>query len=174
MRAWTLLIIMSEKLPARSNSLSFDERGFEEWKSKEFSQEILALFDKMSSITRNPIGLRKEKGEKGPPLRHEDFKLVQNNFHLFFAKDNGKKINIGRIYRTKEAFQQCLADHPEEVQKFVDELGTYDFQRWDIDRATNTIIRFPPDPRGPEMERKLYEAYLLMREYVDDDRELFT
>jgi hypothetical protein len=164
---------MSEKLFEGSDKPSFNKRGFEKWKSETFTPETLVLWDKISKIMRNPIGSRNEKGEKTSPLSPEDFKVVRNNFHLFFYKDDGKELNIGRIYRSNQIFQQCVADHPEEVQVLVDELGTYQFRRADIDRETNQIVFLPDDPRGPEMERKLYEAYLLIREYVDDDRKLF-
>lgn len=89
-------------------------------------------------------------------------------------RDKGEEVNIGRIYRKRKVFQQCLTDHPAEMQDLVDELGTYQFRRADVDMETNRIVNLPDDPRGPEMERKLYKAYLLMREHVDDDRMLFT
>ena len=138
------------------------------------SKESLILLDKMSRVVRHPIGLRNEKGEKGSPLPPEDFELVRNNFHCFFYKDDGSELNLGQIYRSKQIFQQCLADHPDEMKALVDELSTYQFRRAEIDSETGQLIFLPDDPRGPEMKHKLYEAYLLMREYVDDDRILFT
>lgn len=103
----------------------------------------------------------------------EDFRIAQNNFHLFFTKDNGEKISIGRIYRKKEVFQQCLRDNPKQLEALVKELSDYRFQRWYVDKDTNKMDILPDDPRSQEMHRKLYNAYLLMREYVEDDRTLF-
>jgi hypothetical protein len=125
-------------------------------------------------IGSKPIGLRNEKGEKSPPLMFKDFVEEQNNFYCLFIKDGGKELNLGRIYRQEEYFQKCLADHPAKVKKYLDELGSYEFQRWDVDNKTNKMVILPDDPRGPEMERKVYDAYLPIREYVDDDCDLFT
>src|SRR5687768_12355191 len=124
---------MSEKLPSTSTAALFKEM---------LSKADWMLLNKIGRITRNPIGLRNEKGEKSPPLSPEDFKLARNNFHCFFYKDDGKEVNIGigRTYRKTKSFQQCFSDHPKEMQKLVDELSTYRFRRCDIDRETNQIV----------------------------------
>jgi hypothetical protein len=116
-----LAFIFKELWYNTSTMTEFNEKGLGDWKSS-LSAEERARLEKAGRITSNPIGLRNERGEKGTPLSPEDFMLVQNNFHLIFYKDDGKELNIGRMWRQKKAFQQWLADKPEEAQKFVDEL----------------------------------------------------
>jgi|SRR3954470_18614678 hypothetical protein len=146
---------------------------YKELPNQWLDKEGLTWLDNVRRITENPIGLRNEKGIKGPPLPPDDFKLARNNFPCYFTKDKGEEVNIGRAYRTSKRFQKWFSDHPEKIQKLVEELGTYRFLSWDVNRETNRTYLLPDDPKGPEMEHKLYEAYLQMREYVDDDRELF-
>jgi hypothetical protein len=157
--------LVSEKASTRLNIVPPEDR---------LSKESHTLLDRVSRIRKNPIGLRNEKGEKGSPLSPEDFNLVKSNFPYFFYKDDGEEFNIGRTYRKKEPFKECLANQPDELQTLVDELGTYRLRQCYIDKEINQTVDLPQDPRRPEMEKKLYKAYLLMREYVDDDRKLFT
>lgn len=109
-----------------------------------------------------------------PPLSFEEFSVWEkfsetrialypryNNFFLFFKEEPPTN-----VYRHKKIFKRFQEEHPE-LEK----------------RTTSIITKTLEVPYGhlpetakklPAVEKDLYEAYLVMRKYVEDDEELFT
>jgi len=109
-----------------------------------------------------------EQRRKGRPLSFIEFQKKSNNFALHFAGRPGKHL-IGDTYRKNTAFKKCLAESSE-FAVLAEELYDYDFSAFDVDSNTKSTI---PRPVDPQMTRKLYKAYLLMRTYAEKDRGLF-
>jgi hypothetical protein len=103
------------------------------------------------------------------PLSFEEFAKRGGNFHLYFAPIGTM---MGDMYRKNEVYQKALSARPE-LQVLAAELQGYDFEEFDIDEATGAPIIKEVDPKRDEMLRKLYDAYLIMRQYAKRDGELF-
>ncbi len=101
-------------------------------------------------------------------LSFEAFSKRGGNFSEFFSPIGSM---TGDIYRNQAVYQNCLAEHPE-LETLAAELRDYDFEQFHIDEKTGEVIK-DSDPKRVDMMRKLYEAYLIMRPYAQDDRELF-
>jgi hypothetical protein len=80
----------------------------------------------------------------------EEFLVLKNNFYLHFINNF-----FGEMYRKSEAYQECYASN-ESFQKLTEIL----FQRKDY--------------YSEEYYALLYQVYLMMRCYIDDDKMLFV
>lgn len=105
----------------------------------------------------------------GRPLSFEEFEKRRNNFALHFAGKPGEHM-MGDMYRDRKAYQEAAKDP--EFQKLVGELTDYDFMEYTIDKDGRTAI---PRQVDPNMKQKLYQAYLIMRRYAQNEwKELFA
>ena len=107
-------------------------------------------------------------GEESKALSFEEFSKSGGNFSEFFSPLGSM---TGDIYRNQAVYQDCLAEHPE-LEALAIELRDYDFEEFHIDEKTGEVIK-DADPKRGGMMQKLYQAYLIMRPYAKDDRELF-
>lgn len=73
-----------------------------------------------------------------------------NNFCLFFI-DNF----IGTFYQKTEVYKKCLVEHKEKMESIIKRLHAH--------KNVHSI----------EYKTILYEAYVIMRPYVQSDHELF-
>ena len=102
------------------------------------------------------------------PLSFGEFKKKQNNFHLYFTGKPGEHM-MGDLYREKEHFKKCLAENSE-FSALVEGLYGQQFTEHTVENQTQEIALHQANP---ELEKKLYSAYVMMRPYVSKDWDLF-
>ncbi len=99
---------------------------------------------------------------KGEPLTFEQFTKRNptpkyNNFFTFF-----EDVGFGReLKRAQPYFRRFAEEHPELERELTDKITNRDSSK------------FTADSLAP-FEKDLYQAYLIMRQYIEDDTELFS
>lgn len=101
---------------------------------------------------------------KKEALSFEDFTSLDketgtphyNNFFVHFLPDEF----LGKMYRDKAAYELFARNYPDVAIDMARKVGS-------IDLSQGTQVALKP------LERDLYNAYLLMRQYVSRDSELF-
>jgi hypothetical protein len=100
-----------------------------------------------------------------PELSFEEFQGKINNMLLYFVKCEEKGIDWNH-YRRKDAFLRFKDEHPQLEEMLTENLSTLLGK-----------IRYTRDSRNEaldEIGQKFYEAYKVMRKYVETDKDLFA
>lgn len=106
----------------------------------------------------------KSPEQKSPVLDFDSFKELNaedmpryNNFFMFFFDDPF----FGQMYREKPYFERFKKEHPDFEEELTSAIGK-------ANRDLGTLAMLKP------FEKKLYEAYKIMRSYGVSDQELFS
>lgn len=101
--------------------------------------------------------------EHKPPLSLEEFTIRRfNNFYLHFIECNG---NIYRAGEHDQRLQKLHEENPELERMLTEALTHANNERYNnYELRTETCLR---------LKEQLYQAYLIMRKYTDDDNDIF-